>query len=112
EAGTYHVIAISGGNIAILVGLLIGAFRLAGALGRTAMLAAIPLLVGYAMLVGGGASVDRATMMAVVYPAARALDHQSPALNSLALVVAFLVATDPLTVADPAFLLTCGATLA
>ena len=27
EAGTYHVIAISGGNIAILAGLLLGAFR-------------------------------------------------------------------------------------
>ena len=30
EAGTYHVIAISGGNIAILAGLLLGAFRVAG----------------------------------------------------------------------------------
>ena len=41
EAGTYHVIAISGGNIAILAGLLIGFFRLAGVLGRTAMVSAI-----------------------------------------------------------------------
>src|SRR5437867_1765419 len=64
EAGTYHVIAISGGNIAILVGLLLGGFRIAGWLGRTAMLAAIGLLALYARLVGGGASVDRATLMA------------------------------------------------
>ena len=34
EAGTYHVIAISGGNIAILAGLLLGGFRFAGWLGR------------------------------------------------------------------------------
>ena len=33
EAGTYHVIAISGGNIAILAGLLLGAFRVAGLAG-------------------------------------------------------------------------------
>ena len=31
EAGTYHVIAISGGNIAILAGLLLWRLRLAGA---------------------------------------------------------------------------------
>ena len=30
EAGTYHVIAISGGNIAILAGLTLAAFRIAG----------------------------------------------------------------------------------
>ena len=45
EAGTYHVIAISGGNIAILAGLLLGAFRAAGWLGRTAMLSSIAALL-------------------------------------------------------------------
>jgi competence protein ComEC len=112
EAGTYHVIAISGGNIAILAGLLLGAFRLAGWLGRTAMLSSIAALLAYAALVGNGASVDRATLMAVVYFGARAVDHRTPPLNALALVAAILIAVDPLSVADPAFVLTCGATLA
>jgi competence protein ComEC len=112
EAGTYHVIAISGGNIAILAGLLVGVFRLAGRLGRTAMLASIAALIGYARLVGNGASVDRATLMAVVYFGARAFDQRSPPLNALAVVAAMLVAADPLSVAEPAFLLTFGATLA
>ena len=58
EAGTYHVIAISGGNIAILAGLLLGAFRLAGCLGRGAMLAAIAVLVAYA---GWSAAARRST---------------------------------------------------
>ena len=111
EAGTYHVIAISGGNIAILAGLLLGAFRFAGCLGRGAMIAAIGLLVAYASLVGGGASVDRATLMAVVYFGARAFDQRSPPLNVLCVVAAILVATDPLSIADPAFGLTFGATL-
>ena len=112
DAGTYHVIAISGGNIAILAGLLLGAFRLAGWLGRTAMLSSIAALLAYASLVGDGASVDRATLMAVVYFGARAADQRSPPLNALALVAAILVAADPLSVADPAFVLTFGATLA
>lgn len=112
EAGTYHVIAISGGNIAILAGLLLGAFRVAGWLGRTAMLSSIAALLLYAQFVGGGASVVRATLMAVVYFGARAFDQRSPPLNALALVASLLVATDPLAVADPAFVLTFGATLA
>src|SRR5262245_18350174 len=111
EAGTYHVIAISGGNIAILAGVLVGVFRMGGWLGRTAMLSAIVLLAAYARLAGGGASVDRATLMAAVHFGARAFDQRTPPLNTLAVVAAVLVAADPLAVADPAFLLTFGATL-
>jgi competence protein ComEC len=112
EAGTYHVIAISGGNIAIVAGLLLGGFRIAGVLGRAAMASAILALLGYARFVGGGASVNRATLMAVIYFGARILDQRSPPLNALAMVVIGLLATEPLSVVDPAFVLTCGATLA
>jgi competence protein ComEC len=112
EAGTYHVIAISGGNIAILTGLVLAAFRLAGLLGRGAMIASIAGLLGYFYLVGGGASVSRATLMAVVYLAGRVIDLRGPAVNVLALVAAVLAAAEPLAVLDPAFLLTFGATTA
>jgi len=112
DAGTYHVIAISGGNIAILVALMLGAFRVAALLGRAAMAGAIGLLLAYAHLVGGGASVDRATWMAVVYLTARAADQRSPPLNTIALVAACAVVLDPLTFLNPAFILTFGATLA
>ena len=61
-----------------------GAFRLAGWLGRTAMLSAIVLLVAYGRLVGGGASVDRATLTAVVYLGSRVFDHRTPPLNTIA----------------------------
>ena len=106
------MIAISGGNIAILAGLLLAMFRVAGWLGRGAMIAAIAALLAYARLVGDSASVDRATLMAVVYFGARAVDQRSPPLNALAVVSAVLVAADPLSVADPGFILTFGATLA
>jgi competence protein ComEC len=76
------------------------------------MLASIALVISYARLVGGGASVDRATLMAVVSFGGRAFDQRSPPLNVLAVVAALLIATDPLSVADPAFILTFGATLA
>src|SRR5262249_22544362 len=112
EAGTYHVIAISGGNIAILAGLLLGGFRFAGRLGSSAMVASMAMLLAYAVFVGNGASVDRATVMAVVSLGARAVAHRTPPLNALAVTAALLVLIDPLAVADPAFVLTCGATLA
>ena len=97
EAGTYHVIAISGGNIAILAGLLLGAVpagRAARARRRCSRRS--PCSSRTRDLVGGGASVDRATLMAVVYFAARAFDQRSPPLNALAVVAAVLVAADPL----------------
>jgi competence protein ComEC len=112
EAGTYHVIAISGGNIAILAGLTLIGFRLAGLLGRGAMASAIAGLVAYAYLVGGGTSVNRATLMGVVYFAGRLLDLRGPPSNALVLVAGLLLAADPLSVVDPAFLLTFGATAA
>jgi competence protein ComEC len=110
EAGTYHVIAISGGNIAILSGLTIVMFRVAGLLGSTAMVTAAAGLTAYGFVVGGGASVARATLMAVVYFAGRAADLRGPPANTLAVAAGFLVAVDPLAVVDPGFLLTFGAT--
>jgi len=112
EAGTYHVIAISGGNIAILAGLTLAAFRIAGMLGRAAMLSAACGLVAYGFLVGGGASVNRAVMMAAVYFVGRGWDLRGPPFHALLLVAGILVLVDPLSVADTASLLTFGATAA
>ena len=53
-AGTYHVIAISGGNIAILAFLVIGGLTLVGLHGRVAALATIAALVAYAGIVAPG----------------------------------------------------------
>ena len=112
EAGTYHVIAISGGNIAILAGLMLAAFRVLGVLGRTAMLSAAGSLIVYGFLVGGGASVSRAVLMAVFYFVGRAWDLKGPAMHAWVLAVGLLVLHDPLSVSDPAMLLTFGATAA
>lgn len=112
QAGTYHVIAISGGNIAILAALALIGFRVAGSLGRVAMVTAIAGLLAYCYVVGGGASVNRATLMAVVYFGARALDLRGPPMNALALVAGLLVVSEPLAIVDPGFLLTFGATTA
>ena len=111
EGGTYHVIAISGGNIAILAGCLLLLGRSAGARPRRLSAAVIVLLVAYAYLVGNEASVARATTAAVIVLGAGLLDHRTPPVNVLAVAATGIVLVSPLAVFDPGFLLTFGATL-
>jgi competence protein ComEC len=111
EAGTYHVIAISGGNIAILAGLVLWLLRVAGVGHRASSWVTAGVLIGYAAVVGGGASVVRATVMAVIYLVARQAGHRSVPVNALAVTCAVLLLWTPNAIADLAFWLTFGATL-
>ena len=112
EAGTYHVIAISGGNIAILAGLVLGAMAWLGMRGRVAALVAIAVLTAYATVASGGASVARATLMAVLYLAVRAIDHRTAAANAIALTAAVMMLANPLAITDVGLWLTFGASAA
>lgn len=111
EAGTYHVIAISGGNIAILAGLCLFVLRLVGCAPRSSALSVVAMLVAYTFVVEGGSSVARATLMAAIYFSAQLFDHRTLPLNVAALTAATLFCVVPLQVVDPGFALTFGATL-
>ena len=111
-AGTYHVIAISGGNIAILAGLILAMLLVCGVTGRPAALVTLILLAAYAQVVTADASVWRATLMAVLYFGARVLNHRSSAWHALAIAAAVIVCVRPLDVRDAGFILTFGATAA
>jgi competence protein ComEC len=112
RAGTYHVIAISGGNIAILAGAAMLLFASFGVRGRRAAGAAIVVLVIYALVVTAGPSVWRATLMAVLYFAARTIDQRTGGWQTLSAAAAFMIVISPLDVTDAGFVLTFGATLA
>jgi competence protein ComEC len=111
-AGIYHVIAISGGNIAILAGLLLLALALMGVRGRAAAMATLVVLSACACVITAGPSVWRATLMAIVYLAARVIDHRTPTWHAMAVAIVVMVVAQPLDVRDPGFILTFGATLA
>jgi len=111
-AGTYHVIAISGGNVAILTALIMTALVSIGWSGRRAAGLTLICVVAYAAVVTSGPSVWRATLVAVIYLAARLLDHRTPAWQATALAAAVLTVVDPLDVRNAGFLLTFGATVA
>jgi competence protein ComEC len=112
EAGTYHVIAISGGNIAILAGLILGALWWLGVRDGWGAGAAVALLVWYAFIAGGGPSVTRATMMAAIYLSLRVIDQRTAPVHALTVTAAAVLIVSPLSIADVGFWLTFGATAA
>ena len=111
EAGTYHVIAISGGNIAILAAILLGFLRLCSVSAAMSAAVTIVALLFYGHLASGGASVSRAVTAACVYLGGRMLDQRGPPLNALAVAAAVGLAASPLAAFDGGFLLSFGATL-
>ena len=111
DGGIYHVIAISGGNIAILTGCLLWLVRLSGLRPRPRLAMVAACVLAYSALVGDEASVTRAAAAATIVLGARIVDHRTPPLNVLAVTAAGITAVSPLAVLDPGFLLTFGATL-
>ena len=111
-AGTYHVIAISGGNVALLTVMLLVVARWLGARPRAAAAAAILFVAFYGYVAGLAPSVARAAVAGVVYLAARTLDHRGPAMNAVGVAAAVAAVAAPLSVLDPGFVLSFGATIA
>ena len=112
EAGTYHVIAISGGNIAILAGLVLGALWLLRIRGSWAAGAAMAFLGAYAFVAGGGPSVLRATIMAAIYLGLRLIDQKTAPMHAISITLVAVLFASPLSVADVGLWLTFGATAA
>ena len=111
EAGTYHVIAISGGNIAILAVLAMFLCRLVLIPSRVAAVFTAGGLFFYGMIAASGASVSRAVTVAAVMLTARALDRRGSSLNAVGVAAAVAVAWSPVVVFDAGFLLSFGATV-
>ena len=111
-AGTYHVIAISGGNIAILTLVLISLARVLRVPPAPGAVLAGALLIAHASLVGGGPSVVRATTMAVICLGLRSVDQSAWSVNALAAAAGGLLLATPLALVEPGFILSVGATAA
>jgi competence protein ComEC len=107
--GTTHLVVVSGQNIAIVIGAIVA--LLAGWIPRRhAGFAALLVLPGYVLLVGGGAPVVRAALMAVGIACAAILGRRTPAWIFLAYAVALMLAFDPLLATNVSFQLSAAAT--
>jgi competence protein ComEC len=110
-AGTYHVLALSGAQVAIVAAFLT-ALLARVELPRVARAALVcAALAFYAELVGGDVPVARAAWMAGVLVAGRCLDLDGDLANLLGLAALLLVADRPSAVSDVGFQLSFAATL-
>jgi competence protein ComEC len=110
-AGIYHVLAVSGFNVALVAGAVLGVLAFARVGHRAAALAAGAAVVGFAVVVGPEPSVVRATLMALVVLGARLLDRQASVVNGLAFAALVILAVRPGDLFDPGFQLSFAATL-
>ncbi len=110
-SGTYHVLALSGAQVALLAGLIVVALRwLRG--GPWTQAAVTVVSIGfYSLLVGGDVPVVRAALMAAAVLAGRALELDADAANLLGLAALVLLADRPAVAGDVGFQLSFGATL-
>ncbi len=111
RAGVYHILAVSGFNVALLAGGVFAALALFRVPRRAIALIAIPVVVGFALVVGAEASVLRATVMAVLLLSAIVIEREPSLLNSLALAALVILAARPGDLVEPGFQLSFGATL-
>ena len=110
RAGVYHILAVSGFNVALLAGAVFGGLVMGGIPRRGAAGVAAVVLVGFALVVGGQPSVLRATLMGLLLLAALLLDRESQLFNALALAVLALLLWRPDDLWEPGFQLSFAAT--
>jgi competence protein ComEC len=110
QAGVYHVLAVSGFNVALLAGAVWSVVRAIGSSRRLAALTAIVAVLGFAAVVGPEPSVVRATLMAVLVLGAIVLEREASVVNGLALAALTILAARPGDLLDPGFQLSFAAT--
>ena len=110
RAGVYHILAVSGFNVALLASFVFFVLASLGISRRPTAVAAALSLVGFALVVGGQPSVLRATVMGLMLLLALLLERESQLPNALALAVLLLLAWRPGDLWEPGFQLSFAAT--
>src|SRR5437899_1957326 len=111
RAGVFHVLAVSGFNVALLAAAVWALCRLLRLPRRASAAIAIVVVIGFALVVGPSPSVLRAVVMAVLVLAALLLERDASVTNSLALAALAILAVRPGDLFDPGFQLSFAATL-
>jgi competence protein ComEC len=110
RTGTSHIVAISGFNVSIVVGVLV--LVLGQFLGRRTVAAiAIPAVLIYMVLVGMSGSVVRAAVMAVIMLFGRFFWRRAFTLNTLFAAAFLMLLFDPRWLFDLSLQLSFAATL-
>lgn len=103
RTGTLHIVAISGGHIAVFFGLIIAVLK-SLAIPRTKwVLYGAPVLIVYTAATGLSSSAVRSCIMAVVFAAAPTLRRRGDAWSSLACSALLILAVAPEQLFDAGF---------
>ncbi len=94
-SGLWHLVAASGGNIALVVALVMALGWAVGAGDRTRLVAAAVAVCLYVPLAGSGPSIQRAGVMGLAGLLALALGREHRGANALALAAAATLLVDP-----------------
>ncbi|HLO04068.1 MAG TPA: ComEC/Rec2 family competence protein, partial [Symbiobacteriaceae bacterium] len=111
ESGVVHLLAVSGGNVAMILLPFIWFLRRLGLRPRWAGAAGIPLVWFFVFLTGAGPSVMRAGLMATLVLLGDLLQRERNALNTLGAAAAILLLLEPGMLFDIGFQLSVSATL-
>jgi competence protein ComEC len=103
RSGLAHLLAVSGGNVALLVTLILLLTWLAGGARRIALILSIGGIAGYAGIVGLSPSVGRATVAGMAACAAWLGSRPRDAWRALSLGFAALAVVNPRSLGDPGF---------
>ncbi|MEJ2866914.1 ComEC/Rec2 family competence protein [Actinomycetospora sp. OC33-EN08] len=109
-AGLTHLTAVSGANVAYVLGAVLLLVRLARLGPRTAAVLGLVALVGFVVLARPSPSVLRAGAMGAVVVLALALGRRRSVLPALAATVVVLLLVDPALAVDAGFALSVLAT--
>jgi len=111
RSGTFHLLVVSGMNVAIFAVFLLWLMRWLRLRSEYAMVAAIVLTCGYAWLTELGTPILRSVVMIVVYQIAALLNRDRAPLNTVSVAGLALLAWNPEAMFDPSFQLTFLAVL-
>ena len=111
RSGTYHLLVVSGMNIAILAFTFFWVMRRVGARPEVATAVTLVVCCGFTALTDSGSPVLRALFMFAVYQATRLLYRERAALNAVGVAALILLVWNPRQLLDPSFQLTFLAVL-
>ncbi len=111
RSGTFHLLVVSGMNVAIFAVFLLWLMRWLRLPWEYAIIAAILLICSYAWLTELGAPILRSVLMIVAYQIAALLNRDRAPLNTVSLAALALLVCNPQELFDPSFQLTFVAVL-
>ncbi len=111
-SGLYHLVAVSGQNVALLMVFVLVVLGLAGVIGGPARLAGLIVVSAYVLVTGAGPSIVRAGVAGGLVCAAWLVSRPAARWHLLAVGAVVVLTPDPLELWDPGFQLSFAAVVA